>query len=322
MGRTYLLNLINFSAACTSAAPFFFKSKDIDNLDTFQDGGLRHNCPAFLASWECGTLWPDKGQMFESDRSQVDHLVSLGTGTSLSQKYEIGPHTPVKDRFIHRLVGNYKCHLDGEEQWRTFNRCIPLEARDRYFRLNVPLRGCEPALDDIAAMQQLKHLAQAHLLTDAQRFLIKDNMIASCFYLELDSVTPLEGGSYQCQGTIFCRLPLDISGRRALNQALLEAHALFVVNGHGFPCARSLPQGSPMFRSSLDFIVKSMDDKVKVCITGITNEPTVISRMPTDVGALMKAQSMGLPFGCINHTVLERPLPLKPTGYKRKMDDI
>ncbi|KAF2199844.1 FabD/lysophospholipase-like protein, partial [Delitschia confertaspora ATCC 74209] len=48
------------AAVCSSAAPFFFKAKDLDNLDTYQDGGLEHNNPAFIASWECSFIWPEK----------------------------------------------------------------------------------------------------------------------------------------------------------------------------------------------------------------------------------------------------------------------
>ncbi|KAH9873410.1 hypothetical protein IAQ61_004033, partial [Plenodomus lingam] len=55
------LNDISVSdAACfTSAAPWFFKPQTVGSL-VYQDGGLRHNCPADITQWEMRFLWPNK----------------------------------------------------------------------------------------------------------------------------------------------------------------------------------------------------------------------------------------------------------------------
>ncbi|KAF2474243.1 uncharacterized protein BDR25DRAFT_351790 [Lindgomyces ingoldianus] len=105
---------------CTSAAPFFFKPKDVNNLDIFQDGGLQHNNPAFISSWECAFLWPSRYQILGRDNGRVDYMISLGIGTASSTKCKVGP-------ILH------------EKQWKTFIDCVPTELRSRYFRLNPQL---------------------------------------------------------------------------------------------------------------------------------------------------------------------------------------
>ncbi|KAF5845605.1 hypothetical protein GGP41_009361 [Bipolaris sorokiniana] len=311
---------ISDAAACTSAAPFFFKSKDVDHLDTFQDGGLQHNNPALLASWECAVLWPDKCQMFDTDKSHLDHLISLGTGTSSTEKHQVGPHSPKRDRFMRRLLGNFMRQMDGEEQWKTFVRCVSSEIRPRCHRLNLSFPGTEPALDDIAVIQDLKQEVSKLVEINPHIGKINDTMIASVFYFEVDSLTPLEGGSYQCCGTIFCRLTLDSLARRNLYKTLLESYSFFIIGGQSFPCAQSVPRGAPIYRKSASLIVKSLEDKLSIAITGITSEPTMISGMPTRLSSMIKAQGLYVPFGCIDNRDVCKEVPSLP--LKRKVDDI
>jgi hypothetical protein len=304
------------SAACTSAAPFFFKSKDVENVDTFQDGGLRHNCPAFLASWECGAVWPKKGQIFDPSNCQIDHMVSLGTGTSVLSRYATGPHSPRKERFLQRFVGNYKVQLDGEMQWRTFNRCVPPHMSSRLHRLNVSLPGVEPALDDVTAMERLKASALQYIQSNAQTILVRNTMIASIFYLEIDSIACVEGGSQQCHGTIFSRLPLGPTGHRDLYKSLVAKRAFFVINGHGRSCADSVPEGVSIFRKPVEFVLKSIEDQIQILLTGITSEPTIISGMPTRLNTIVEAQGLEMPFGCIDHRSVVKRLPTIPSKRK------
>jgi hypothetical protein len=309
-------------AACTSAAPFFFKTKDVVQLDTFQDGGLRHNNPALLGTWECGSLWPEKCLIFESDPSTVliDHTISLGTGTSFTSKYELGPHSPKRDRWFKRLGGNYMCHLDSQEQWNTFIRCVPAKLRPRFHRLNVSLPSPEPALDDVTAINQLKCAASKYIESESTVQVAKNTMFASLFYLEVDNFRKMKNGMYRCSATIHCRLPLGFNERKKFYQTLLRKHALFLVNGQSIPCVQSLPSGFPIFRRGIDLLLKSMTDRIQVSITGITSEPTVISGMPTQLGRLAKAQNLLMPFGCIDNRRVEKQLPDVP--QKRKAREI
>ncbi|KAF2727575.1 FabD/lysophospholipase-like protein [Polyplosphaeria fusca] len=307
------------AAVCTSAAPFFFKPKDVANLDTFQDGGLEHNNPAFIAQWECSYLWPDGPAGHCNGR--MDHMISLGTGTTSLARYRIGPHSPVKDRFLKRLVGSFMGHLDSEKQWRTFYSCISDEARGRYHRLNISFPGPEPALDEVSAMKRLKRQASDFMSSDPQSALARDAIAASIFYIELDRLSRVEKGMYACSGTIRCRLPLDYSGRKALYKHLLEQRACFWVAGRSIPCAETVPKGLPAFRRQVSFVMQSLEHHVEVSITGITTKATPISGLPRPLQQIIAVQGLISPFGCADNRAIEKPLPSINVSRKRKLRD-
>ncbi|KAF2680658.1 FabD/lysophospholipase-like protein [Lentithecium fluviatile CBS 122367] len=303
---------ISDAAACTSAAPFFFKSKDVNFLDTYQDGGLRHNNPAFIASWECARLWPERCQMFDLD-GRIDHMVSLGTGALSSAKYQVGPHSPRMDRFLPRLASNLKHQLDAEQQWMWFYNCIPLELRHRYHRLNAYYPGSEPALNDVAAIDQLKRQAKDSLVANPHLALAKDYMLASIFYFEIEEVSRLEGGGYHCAGHVFCRLPLDIVGRKALYESLEENRASFVVNKRSKPCVNFMPEGIPPYRCLVELVTKGMEDKIQISFRSVTTQASLISGMPATLSNLVRAQGLDAPFGRVDKVEDERPLPIVPS---------
>lgn len=305
-------------AACTSAAPFFFKSKDVVQLDTFQDGGLRHNNPAWLAVWECETIWPEKFHVFgnESSGVRLDHFISLGTGTTAPSTYQLGPHSPKLDRFFKRLRSSFEHQLNNEEQWNTFIRCVPAKLRSRCLRLNVPLPGGEPALDDVTAITHLKLAASKSVETDATITKVKNSLFASLFYLEVDNYSRMIDATYKASVTIYCRLPLGFAERKRFYHTLLRKHAMFVINGRAHPCVSSLPSGFPMYRCSFDLRLKSKTDDINVRLSGITSEPTLISGMPTRLDWLIEAQSLESPFGTIEGCFSEKALP--DTPLKRK----
>ncbi len=270
-----------------------------------------------LTSWECAVLWPEKCQVFDSDEIYIDHFISLGTGTSSTSKHKIGPHSPKRDRFLRRLFGNYMRQLDGEEQWKTFIKCIPAEWRPRYHRLNIALSGTEPALDDVASIDVLKEQASRFADSNPRMQLVLDTIIASIFYFELDKFTLVEGGGCQCTGTIFCRLPMDVPARQALYDSLLQREAIFVLGVNSVPCVEVAPKGAPIFRRSVNIYLKNRDDAISILVDGITSKATRISGMPTKLDRLMKVQNMSAPFGCLDDQERSSELPSLP--MKRKV---
>ena len=306
---------------CTSAAPLFFKSKDVRNLATFQDGGLWYNNPALMVRYECELLWPDRCHFLETDKGHIDYMVSLGTGSSSSgERIVMGPHSPVKTKSWFRLVESFVDHLDSELQWEKFMFGIPPKWHSRYHRFNIFFQGREPALDDVQAIERLKHQAKIAIASSSETLLTKDHMIASIFYFELDSFPQHRGGAYKCKGTILCRLPLKYGGRKKLYQWLLRSSATFIVSGRLIPCITSVPKGTPPFRQQVDFTIKSLDEQLQLSIGGITSRPTLISGMPNRLRHFIAAQGLQSPFGCSDHRMAEKPLPTVPS--KRKSEDI
>ena len=299
------------SAVCTTAAPFFFKAKDVDHLDTYQDGGLEHNNPAFIASWESAVIWPQSGR-----KSNIDHMISLGTGSTTSVKYKVGPHSPVRDRFLKRLFGNYMGHLDGEKQWKTFFHCVPREFRSRYHRLNISFPGPEPAIDDVSAIEQLKHQATEFMNTGSQAIVSKDAMIASMFYFELERYHNEDDNTYSCSGTIRCRLSMDYAARKKLYNYLAERSTMFLISGRPIASVQPIPKGLPAFRRHLNFVLQSLDDEVHITIRGATSTPTTISGLPCSLRHLATAQELTAPFGRRDHRLEDEALPELPRKRK------
>ena len=153
--------------------------------------------------------------MFGVDSSGVrlDHFISLGTGTNAPSTYQLGPHSPKLDRFFKRLRSSFEHQLNNEEQWNTFVRCVPAKLRSRCLRLNVPLPGGAPALDDVTAMTQLKTAASKSVECNAAVAKARNTLLASLFYLEADAYSRMEDGTYECSVTIYCRLALGFEER-------------------------------------------------------------------------------------------------------------
>lgn len=298
----------------TSAAPFFFKPKDVNNLDTFQDGGLRHNNPAFLASWEAAVLWPDRW----SERNAIDYMVSLGTGTGPNVKQKMGPHSPVKDRSLKRLFGTLMGHIDSEEQWKMFFHCLPLRVRHRYHRLNIYFPGPEPGLDEVRAIESLKQQASQSIASNYQADLIISSIVSSIFYFELESWFAYDQG-YMCSGVICCRLPLEYTMRERLYHTLVEKKAFFLVMGRPVPCVENIPKGIPAFRRSIKFGTASREKSISISLAGLPSRTTAISGMPTSLERMIEAQCLEAPFGRVDYSMVEKALP-KPG--KRKFNEI
>lgn len=100
---------ISNAAACTSAAPWYFKAVALKNIGTFQDGGLHHNNPLSLALWEVKHLWPQC--------AVPDLALSIGTGVNESV-FSIGPQSPVRKRSIFRIFESFMESMDGEKSWK------------------------------------------------------------------------------------------------------------------------------------------------------------------------------------------------------------
>ncbi|KAL9078314.1 MAG: hypothetical protein Q9157_002777 [Trypethelium eluteriae] len=298
-------------ASSTSAAPWFFKPKVINNLGTFQDGGLRYNNPLNVALLEHGFLWPGKGE--------PDFALSLGTGTSEAKgdAFASGPQSPVRDRFLPRLYKTFMLNLDGEKAWHELVNNLPPERTMRYHRLNLTLKGPEPAIDDVAAMSLLKGYAEEKIAMDAQITSLLDSMHASMFFFELDDVPSFIDDAHQCSGHIFCRIELPPPGKAALLLRLTESSTYFLVNG--VPLASVGPETKKKalsFRRRVRFQVPCLDDSVGISIRGLTTRPRSISGMPKTLKQLIQLQRLKAPFGRATHDSIEKSLPRIP--MKRK----
>ena len=285
----------------------FFKPRLLQNLGTFQDGGLHYNNPLNIAMWETKYIWPDK---------VVDFALSIGTGTTDHDVHALSTasYSPVKDRFLSRLYKTFMKSLDGEKVWREISNSLSEREKPRYHRLNLPIQGREPMLDDIMSIDALKAQAQSWIQVN-QRFLPSlDSIYASMFYFELAEYPGYYDNAYKCVGHIYCRLDMSFQGRRRLYEKLDSTSSYFLVLGHPTRCVDYIPTCSPVppFKRRLQFTVETLDEDVGITLLGLTSSPKTISGLPQTVAELVRKQQLRSPFGRADCTGEEKALPPTP----------
>lgn len=285
----------------------FFKPRLLRNLGTFQDGGLYYNNPFNIAMWETKYIWPDK---------VVDFALSIGTGTTDhdSHAFSADAYSPVKDRFISRLYKTFMKSLDGERVWREISNSLTERERGRYHRLNLPIQGKEPSLDDIMSINTLK--GQAHSWIKAnQRFLPSlDSIYASMFYFELADYPSYADNVYNCIGYIYCRINMPLQGRRRLYETLDSTSSYFLVLGQPTRCVEYIPTYSsiPPFKRKIQFTVETLDEDIGITLLGLTSSPKTISGLPQTGAELIRKQQLRSPFGRADCAEGDKALPPTP----------
>lgn len=277
----------------------------MQNLGTFQDGGLQHNNPLNIALWETKYIWPGKS---------IDFALSIGTGlTKLeSTTFAAGPHSPVRDRFLPRLFRTFMKSMDGERIWSGIYNSLSERDQPKYHRLNVPLHGTEPLLDDTSAMEDLKHQSMRWAEQRDTFTPLLDSIYASMFYFELDQYHMREDGLYVCNGSIHCRLALNANGREHLYHELQNTSSYFLILGQPTPCVTHVPRNLPPFKRSIELVLHSLDDDIGITLLGITSTPTTISGLPQTARKLIDIQQLRAPFGRVSCSTLEKALPKVP----------
>jgi hypothetical protein len=207
--------------------------------------------------------------------------------------------------------------MDGERIWTEFFHSLSDNEKERYHRINVFLQRPEPLLDDILSLQTLKETTTIALGKGVQLHSMVDAAIASMFYLELDRIPEWNGVCWSCDCSIFCRMPLPPRGRLALYDRLRRTDSFFLVFGDPVVCVEHTLKGAPQYRRRVRFILPSLDDEIRITLSGITSRNTRISGIPRTARTLMQLQDLSAPFGKSDHSVVEKSLPKLPNKRKR-----
>jgi hypothetical protein len=139
--------------------------------------------------------------------------------------------------------------LHGQNSWDDHYHGLDEEARKRHYRLNLPLHGKEPDIDDVGMMQSLSDEV-AYNLGDVDG--IARAFIAVSFFFELDGPLVRDGAYYTCYGSVLSRSP----NSQALIQRLNASYPYTTFSNHG---------------KSLGYVQK--DDVCKLC--GLYRKPVV-----------------------------------------------
>ena len=206
--------------------------------------------------------------------------------------------------------------LDGEKLWQEFFNGLEDGVKHRYHRLNLMIKGPEPALDDVTAIDELREQANTYVRTDHIIQPVFDSVIASLFFFEFEDIPVDTGSSYSCIGHIFCRLALPVAGRKLLYRKLHTSSSYFLVSGKPVVCVERVSSGIPLFRRRVTFQLESLDEQVAITLRGITSMPHTISGLPRIANDLIKLQGLDAPFGSADYSLVGKPLPQVPAKRK------
>lgn len=204
--------------------------------------------------------------------------------------------------------------LDGERTWREIYNSLDKRERSRYHRLNMPIQGREPMLDDTLAIRAMKEQAHDWIRSNQKFLLTLNSVYASMFYFELDSHPVYTGESYACTGHVYCRANMPFKGRQELYARLKATSSYFLVMGNPTCCIDDVPVESivPPFKKEIHFTLETLDETVGITLIGITSLPTTISGLPKPAAQMIQTQQLRSHFGRVDCSHREKPLPPTP----------
>ncbi|EMD00681.1 hypothetical protein BAUCODRAFT_59422, partial [Baudoinia panamericana UAMH 10762] len=208
------------SIAAALATPNYFKPFNFHGK-TYLDGGLRCPNPSFIADRERRLIWPDVGE--------PDLFLSLGTGQNritVLQKLSDRPRDSHGDALIPqpgqtaleaRKASRWRTKrvddvLDAEIAWVDFRQYAVRERSEakgrRFIRFNPDLDHEPPAQDSKSNIEALqlnvrKRLQTPHRLAALRN--VAHRLVASSFYLDLQSKVTAEKSERVVSGVISCR---------------------------------------------------------------------------------------------------------------------
>lgn len=197
---------------------------------------------------------------------ECDLVLSIGTGFKEQPASPKAPNVRnlLQDGAIARLyrASMSSLSLDSGNNWKDHWLGLEAETKAQHFRLDLPLEGKEPAIDDIDQMPRLQQQVRRNLgdLKGLARA-----VKAVSFFFELDRPLIREGVGYSCRGSILSRSP----NSRALlqNFALEYPYAQFLTSNEaslGFLDPSSICLECGRFQKAVTFLVRHPSEVVNL----------------------------------------------------------
>ncbi|KAJ5291406.1 hypothetical protein N7478_000657 [Penicillium angulare] len=279
-------------ARCSVAAPWFFQTKNLPGFGPLQDGGVRANNPLSIALGEAVVIWPTK--------TRHDLLVSVGTGYTRPEGSDGNPliRGILKDGAISRMIRAMMSSpaMDGEQAYLEALNYVPDHMRSNIYRLNLPLSGPLPRLDDVGKLIELGRSS-----FEVPDTLVRAILVTGLFFFELDENPKAEEGSIHCRGSVLCASPQP---RKAVERVCAEVpHAEIRMQGK---CSLGSIEESHIcsmcnyYRKVISFTVKSLDEVFTLEVVNSSFQQK-IGGFPTSVKRLLRQQHAGNYFGRVDH---------------------
>jgi hypothetical protein len=217
------------SARCTSAAPAYFEPyKHPATGRIYTDGAMERNNPVALADNERKFIWPEPSEHIR------DIVLSIGTGYStnfhgiIEQDAQLGTIIRALRKLgliskIVILTSVLANTLNCQRMWHAFKNTLgsDLDLLRRCHRVNIPYGQGQVlcGLDEISKMKEMKTEALDVLSGKSKNVsplvqeqlsdkldLIARQLLASLFYLAVNTIQTEKQETKICHGWIRCRL--------------------------------------------------------------------------------------------------------------------
>ncbi|KAK3115116.1 hypothetical protein LTR53_005893, partial [Teratosphaeriaceae sp. CCFEE 6253] len=223
------------SVAAAMATPNYFRPFNF-HAKTYLDGGLRCANPSAIADRERRLIWPDVGE--------PDLFLSLGTGQnriSVLEKLSQRPRESLPGATAsqsgadaRKASGRWRTKrvddvLDAEIAWVDFRAYAVQERSEakgrRFIRFNPDLDREPPSQDSKGDIESLQVNVRRRLQTPHRISALRNvahRLVASSFYLDLQSKATGEKSDQVCRGVIACRFEDGSMEMIALGKILEE----------------------------------------------------------------------------------------------------
>jgi len=179
--------------------PTIFRDfRHLSSNRVYHGGNSEYNNPVELADLERKLIWPD------TEHSPPDILISVGAGYDISiERPRQSNNWRLKPKPDDRvLLDPVKSSSDAQDIWDHYHDSFLAGPRDksRYIRLNMPVNGPVPKLDDVDDMaaykREIQTVLRRHTLTPYAQ-----QIIASCFFFDIiQPPTEGENRTLVCKG--------------------------------------------------------------------------------------------------------------------------
>ncbi|KAI5455667.1 acyl transferase/acyl hydrolase/lysophospholipase [Mariannaea sp. PMI_226] len=279
---------------CATAAPFYFKSRDIGNLGAFQDGGLAYNNPTSIALREVAALYPNA--------PEPSLVLSLGTGSSLSGEDE----TTAKQswwvgKFPFRLSRALWRQVNSQVAWNELLGHRESSSRTQYFRFNVDFGKTEPPLDAVEDMDEVGRLAHDVAKGSFSLRHLAQCLRAELFFFELDGTHPPQftNSCFTCVGYIKCRLRAGTTEYREFIRQLHDTSAVFQIGNRKYEFTAE--DVGKNFDQQVRFTVPNLKDSFDITLLESEGDCCHISGSPFTLEWLIRMQGLDAWFGTNDH---------------------
>lgn len=208
------------SVAAAIAHPVYFRPFTFHNK-TYLDGGLRCVNPAFIADRERRLIWPDVGEpdlflSLGSGQNRITVLEKLSSrpkegsrSTMLPQPGQTAEEARKASRMWSRKSDDV---FDAEIAWQDFRSYVVRERTEskgrRFIRFNPDLDKEPPQPDSKGDLENLQLVVRKRLQTPHRLAALRNvahRLVASSFYLDLQSKATAEKSDQVISGVIACR---------------------------------------------------------------------------------------------------------------------